>query len=482
MNTILERPAFVIHLQSSTDRTPFFMKNITEAGFKDIRIFDGVNGIDIDSRINAILKFDNIVFDTEPAQGVIGCALSHLCLLKYIIDNKIELSTVFEDDVWFHPDWKILSAEYYSETPSDFDVLFIGNGLDSCRVSPETTPKITTESCWCTHAYVITLEGAKKFLNALLNWDYKNFNHAMRGKTLSGLYCIDVMIKDTQNNILNKTIPQSFTWYCWNGTKYPYKPELFPIKGNDSRNTGLVFQATDDFESTVTVNRDYDCLFYDENKIVINISNYETTEQWIAKTFIPEDASVLELGGRYGVVSCEINKRLKDKTKHLVVEPDPVVFVHMVNNIVANRANCRMFNGIISRTPQYFQPAGLGSRTRCKPCSTESVLVPHMSLTDAIAKYGIVFDTLVADCEGCLESFFDENLDYIKNFKLITFEEDYGSECNYDKIKQILAQNNFECVRPGGHSVWVKKQIVEPVQKVQPIAKKKRFAWSIVKT
>ena len=189
---------------------------------------------------------------------------------------------------------------------------------------------------------------------------------------------------------------------------------------------------------------------------------------------------MLELGGRYGVVSCEINKKLKDKTKHLVVDPDPVVFVHMVNNIVMNGGNCRMFNGIISKTPQYFQPAGLSSRTRCKPCSTESVLVPHMSLTDAIAKYGIVFDTLVADCEGCLESFFDENLDYIKNFKLITFEEDYGSECNYDKIKHILDEKNFECIRPGGHSVWVKKQTVEPVQQIQISAvKKKRFIWSI---
>lgn len=480
MDRIFECPAFVIHLQSCANRKQFFMKNITAAGFKDIRIFDGVNGKDIHSRINAILKFDNLVFDTEVTEGSTGCVLSHLCLLKHIIDNNIEIATIFEDDVWFHPEWKFLSNEYYSETPSDFDVLFIGNGLDSCRVSPETTPKITTESCWCTHAYIIKLEGAKKLLSALLNWDYKNFNHAMRGKTLSGLYCIDIMIKDTQNNILNKTIPQLFTWYCWNGTKYPYKPTLFPISGNDNRNTGLVFQATDEFESTLGLNRNYNGLFYDENQSVIDITTYETTEQWIAKTFIPDDANVLELGGRYGVVSCEINNKLKDRTKHLVVDPDPVVFVHMANNIVMNGGNCRMFNGIISKTPQYFQPAGLSSRTRCKPCSTESVLVPHMSLTDAIAKYGIVFDTLVADCEGCLESFFDENLDYIKNFKLITFEEDYGSECNYDKIKQILAENNFECIRPGGHSVWVKKQIVESVQHVPvPAVKKKRFLWSI---
>lgn len=472
MDKILEAPSFVIHLDSCTDRKPFFMKNISEAGFQDIQIFKAVDGNDVIEKTSAMLKFGNLPIDSEMSGGGIGCMLSHFLVLQHIIDNGIELATIFEDDVWFHPNWKILCNEYYENTPNDWDVLFTGNGLDSCQLTSSTTPKITTESCWCTHAYTVTLKGAKTFLNMLLNWDYKNFNHTSRGKTLTGLYSIDIMIKDIQNNILIKRIPKTITWYCWNGTKYPYKSNLLPVTGNDRRNTGLVFQATDDFKSTISLNIPYTIGFFDEHLNKINTDTYETTEQWIAETFIPEDAIVLELGGRYGVVSCKINKRLKNKTNHLVVEPDPTVFSYMARNIVRNGAHCKMFNGIISKAPQYFQQAGIGSRTRCQPCSSESVLVEHRTLNEIIENFGLQFDTLVADCEGCLETFFDENLDYIKNFKLITFEEDYGNECNYEKIKKILADNNFKCIRPGGHSVWVKN--LSSTSKP-----KKRFIWSL---
>jgi hypothetical protein len=474
MDKILNYPAFVIHVSSiCPERKPFFMKNISEAGFTDIRIYEGVVGSDIVSKTNALLKFNNLAFDNEISPGSIGCILSHFTLLKHIIDNNIQCCTIFEDDVWFHKDWKTLSNEYYSETPSDFDILFIGNGLDSCRFTPETTPKITRESCWCTHAYIVTLNGAKKFLNALLNWDYKNFNHASRGKTLVGLYAIDIMIKNMQDDILNQRIPELFKWYCWNGTKYPYKEDFFPIKGNDCRNTGLVMQATDDFKTTVSGNINMeDNNFYDENLQPIDISKYETTEQWIAETYISQDAVVLELGGRYGVVSSKINQRLNVKTNHLVVEPDSEIFNVMSKNLIKKGCGCKVFNGVISKQSQFFQKAGLSSRTRCEPCSSESYLVPNKSLQEIIDEFGLQFDTLVADCEGCLEHFFTENIDYIHKFKMITFEEDYGNECNYDKIKQILKDNNFECIRPGGHSVWIRKQDV-------PSIKKKRFIWNL---
>jgi len=111
--------------------------------------------------------------------------------------------------------------------------------------------EITNESVWCTHAYIITYNGAKKLLNSLLNWDYRNFIHNSRGNTLNGLYIIDIMIKDIQNKSLkNKSYP--FIWYSWNGTKYPCQFNTLPVIGNDSRNTGLVFQNADNFKSIVS--------------------------------------------------------------------------------------------------------------------------------------------------------------------------------------------------------------------------------------
>jgi glycosyl transferase family 25 len=216
-------------------------------------IVEGVDGSNEDE-VNSSLSLLNIKnIDIEVSIGQLGCLLSHLKLLRVIVDNKIQLATIFEDDVHFHPNWNTLSELYLNLTPTNFDILFIGNGLDSCRqiTHSNNISEITTESVWCTHAYVITYNGAKKLLNSLLNWDYKNFMHNSRMNTLTGLYILDIMIKDIQNKSLqNKKYP--FIWYSWNGTKYQCKFNKLPVIGNDSRNTGLVFQNADNFKSIVS--------------------------------------------------------------------------------------------------------------------------------------------------------------------------------------------------------------------------------------
>jgi GR25 family glycosyltransferase involved in LPS biosynthesis len=251
MDVILNAPAFVIHLESLQSRKDFFTKNINDAGFTDMRIFKGV-----DARINSEFEeakqlFGNPLISSEPSKGSMGCVFSHFKVLKYIIDNQIPIATIFEDDVYFHPQWKQLAPEYFNETPKDFDVIFIGNGLDSCRYTRNML-KITTESCFCTHAYIVTLEGAKRLLQTMLYWRYDLFNHPSH--KVEGLYIVDVMIKHMQNLINSKKIQRTLTWYCWNGTIHECKSNKIPLQGYDARNTGLVFQATDDFESTLFLN------------------------------------------------------------------------------------------------------------------------------------------------------------------------------------------------------------------------------------
>jgi glycosyl transferase family 25 len=455
------------------------MKNVANAGFTDIKVSDAIDGYNLDSVTNSQNTLgDKCVFDMETSPGIIGCLLSHLMVWKKIVDEDIKIATVFEDDVHFHPEWTSLSERYFKNTPGDFDIIFIGNGLDSCRLERNTAPEVNTESAWCTHAYIITKKGASRMMDAILNWDYANFDHNGRGKTLSGLYTIDIMIKDTQNNILLNRIPKSFTWYCWNGTYYPCEHNKLPVKGNDSRNTGLVFQNTNIFRSsTIAIGS-----FFDENSQLIDITGHETTEQWIADTFIEPDAKVLELGGRYGVVSYKINNKLNNKRNHVVVEPDSHVFRALQRNLMINSADPILYNGTITRERQYIEFQGLATRTRCEPCSVNSVIVPHKSLSKLIEETGIEFDTLVADCEGCLGTFFDENLDYIPRFKMITFESDFHTECDYDKIKRIMIDNNFVEVRPGGHSVWKREyRKIEIVPKNDtPIVKQRKLIWNKV--
>lgn len=56
-------------------------------------------------------------------------------------------------------------------------------------------------------------------------------------------------------------------------------------------------------------------IFYNENHDIINKHVAERYEQIFAEWFIKENDIVLELGARYGTVSCAINSKLKNKKK-----------------------------------------------------------------------------------------------------------------------------------------------------------------------
>jgi len=242
---VLNSPAFVIYVESlSPERKDFFSNNIINAGFTDMQIFPGVNATDETELNEAISLFPGIKFDNAPSVGQRGCLLSHLKVLKHIIDNKILISTVFEDDVHFHPQWNELAREFFQNTPKDFDIIFIGNQMGH----PEKKPRISKAQCFCTHAYIITLQGAHRLLNSLLYWDYQNSHIIRLGYNLVGLYIIDVMIIDMQIRMNKGMLNKKFTWYCWNGTKNPC--QFNQLSNMDQRNSGLVFQSTD-FKSIV---------------------------------------------------------------------------------------------------------------------------------------------------------------------------------------------------------------------------------------
>jgi GR25 family glycosyltransferase involved in LPS biosynthesis len=264
MQNILNKPAFVIHLKNkSPEREAFFTKNILNAGFKDMNVFEAVDASDPGILQEIMSIFPKIKFDKELSRGQIGCCLSHFKVLLHIIQNNIDIATIFEDDVHFHPNWSVLSERYYHHTPKNFDVIFIGN-----QISPKN-PKISTSSTFCTHAYVVTLEGAKRLLRALLTWDYQNFKYYQPGWDLIGLYNIDIMIKNIQDRTLTKKIKPLFTWYCWNGTYHPCDYNRLPLRGNYNRNTGLVFQS-DTFATTVGNNTF--CNYF-ENNTDVEIKN-----------------------------------------------------------------------------------------------------------------------------------------------------------------------------------------------------------------
>jgi glycosyl transferase family 25 len=223
METILTSPSFVINLPRCSDRLHYSMEQLKNAGYSQVSVFQAIDGIQ-SSEVEEALKIFHYPKLDSIKPGAIGCLLTHMKLLNHIIEQNIPITNIFEDDIHFHPEWEVLSKEYYALTPIDYDVLFIGNQLEN----PLTLSEITSEYCYCTHAYIVTLEGAKKMLNVILQY-IKN-----------GLREIDCILKEVFNKHKSEGISSPFVLYSWNGTKYPC---YYNTSANiHCRNTGLVFQ------------------------------------------------------------------------------------------------------------------------------------------------------------------------------------------------------------------------------------------------
>jgi hypothetical protein len=83
--------------------------------------------------------------------------------------------------------------------------------------------------------------------------------------------------------------------------------------------------------------------------------------------------------------------------------------------------------------------------------------IPSYSLKEIQDTYDLSFNVLVADCEGFLESFLDENPDFPDTLRLIIFEADYPEKCNYTKIRSILEYDKeFTELLFGHQNVWIK--------------------------
>jgi len=178
---------------------------------------------------------------------------------------------------------------------------------------------------------------------------------------------------------------------------------------------------------------------------------------------ILENDVVLELGARYGSVSCAINSKLNNKKNQVSVEPDDRVWLALEENKIRNNCDFHVIKGFVSNkkldlTNLDCYLGGYGS-TFIENSNTK---IPSYSLEEIKGQYNLNFNVLVADCEGFLECFFDENPDFYDNLRLIIFEADYPEKCNYYKIKFTLNNKGFTNLLDGHQNVWINNSYVCP--------------------
>lgn len=198
-------------------------------------------------------------------------------------------------------------------------------------------------------------------------------------------------------------------------------------------------------------------IIYDENNKLVDINRLEKPEQDIANKYIEKDDIVLELGARYGSVSCIINSKLNNKKNQVSVEPDERVWEALEKNKKLNNCDFNIVKGFIGNkkmdlTNLNEYHGGYASTF----IYNENTKIKSYKLDEVIKQYNLKFNVLVADCEGYLEVFFDENTNFYKDLRLVIFEADYPQKCNYDKIRDLLLKNKFKCVLKGHQNIYIK--------------------------
>lgn len=197
--------------------------------------------------------------------------------------------------------------------------------------------------------------------------------------------------------------------------------------------------------------------FFDWRGIELDSKELERTEQIHAYKYIEEDDVILELGGRYGMAAVYANAKLKNKRNHYVVEPDSTVIEALKKNRDSHYADFQIFNGYVSRKNMKLvreeNPIGLAN------FSVESVEGDGecKTLEQIQEETGLKFNTLIADCEGFLEQFFDENYPQILNIDKFLFECDCPHRCDYNRICNLLNQYFYTQYENSFHQVWIRK-------------------------
>jgi FkbM family methyltransferase len=195
-----------------------------------------------------------------------------------------------------------------------------------------------------------------------------------------------------------------------------------------------------------------DMVFVEDYGPKLDIATYEPTEMKLAWRFVQPDDIVLELGARVGVVSCTICRRLNNP-KHLVaVEPDQRAIYPLQKNKMKNNCDFQVYPGFVSKQPLSLKDHHIWTHSYYDP---ESVM-DRCTLEELQKSTGCTFNVLVADCEGFLETFFDENPWFYDQLRMIIYERDAPQRCNYVKIEEQLRTKGFQNIVDGFNCVWMK--------------------------
>ena len=170
---------------------------------------------------------------------------------------------------------------------------------------------------------------------------------------------------------------------------------------------------------------------------------------------------MLELGARFGTTSCAIARAQNNSGRLVSVEPDGGVHAMLLGNRRAHRCNFHVLRGTVgdvrlahaAGTPlgyaTIYRPAaaasgpeepvgdrpGRGGGLRGGAASAQpppAAAVPHFRYEELERRIGAKFDTVLVDCEGCIETALGgANAGLLSQIELLLIEEDVPQQTDY---------------------------------------------------
>lgn len=148
----------------------------------------------------------------------------------------------------------------------------------------------------------------------------------------------------------------------------------------------------------------------------------ELPEQTMALRFLAPDAKVLEIGANIGRNTLMIASILKESANLVTMECDQAAVEVLRCNRRANGFDFRIEPSALSRRPLIQRGWETVPSSEVRPGWTQ---VSTITFEQLVAKYGIAFDTLVADCEGALFYILQDDPAMLDGISTVILEADY---------------------------------------------------------
>jgi GR25 family glycosyltransferase involved in LPS biosynthesis len=169
---------FVVHYSKLTDRKNHILRQFEKHGIHEFEFIEGFDKDDITDE--NCRQFDPEYIMNR--RGELSLHLKHFYIYQMMVNEKIDEALIFEDDIILSDGFMEKLTEYMTQLPSNYDMLFLGDGCLLHIPSDQIVPgqyiyKKNVEmdkdgiggATRCTDSYIIHNRCAQKICDYITN-------------------------------------------------------------------------------------------------------------------------------------------------------------------------------------------------------------------------------------------------------------------------------------------------------------------------